>query len=112
MNGLVKPIVPPPLLPCEPLASSSGQSTFTSLRSIPVQNAFSPAAVSTTQLTSGLWRRPRQTSRSSSAIFPLNALCTCGPVERHPRDAVRRFVLDGLVVAHLSPPEVARVGER
>ena len=45
---------------------------------MPVQNARSPAAVSTVQRTSSLWRRARQTACSSWVIFVLNALCTSG----------------------------------
>ena len=49
-----------------------------SLRSMPVQNAFSPAAVSTAQLTSPLVRSDRQIVWSSRAIVALKALCTSG----------------------------------
>ncbi len=49
-----------------------------SVRSMPVQNAFSPAPVSTTQRMSSFARKPRHMSRSSCCILALKALCTSG----------------------------------
>ena len=45
---------------------------------MPVQNAFSPAPVSTAQRTSPLRRSPRQMACSSSVIFVLKALYFSG----------------------------------
>jgi hypothetical protein len=45
---------------------------------MPVQNARSPAPVSTTTRTSSFHRRSRQSDCSSSRIFRLNALRTSG----------------------------------
>ena len=49
-----------------------------SMRSMPVQKAFSPAPVSTTQRTSSWRRSPRQSACSSRCISELNALCRSG----------------------------------
>jgi hypothetical protein len=49
-----------------------------SSRSMPVQNARSPAAVSTIARTSSLYLKARQTNLSSSRIFWLNAFSASG----------------------------------
>ena len=53
-------------------------SPIVSVRSIPVQNAFSPAAATTTAFTSSFSRSARHVSRSSICICRLNALRTSG----------------------------------
>ena len=60
-----------------PLAGGNS-SPIVSVRSIPVQNAFSPAAATTTALTSSFSRSARHVSRSSICIWRLNELRTSG----------------------------------
>ncbi len=67
----------------EPIASSgvnvvSPSPPICSIRSMPVQKAFSPAPVSTTHRTSSWRRSPRQRARSSRCITELNAFSCCG----------------------------------
>ena len=60
------------------VASCCSLDPIVSVRSMPVQNARSPAPVSTATRTSSSWRMPRQTSRSSFCMATLKALCTSG----------------------------------
>ncbi len=57
---------------------SSPSPPICSMRSMPVQNAFSPAPVSTTQRTSSWRRSPRHSACSSRCISELNALRRSG----------------------------------
>src|SRR5260370_23963605 len=57
---------------------SSVSPPICAIRSMPVQNAFSPAPVSTTQRTLSRQRSVRQHSCSSRCISELNALCRSG----------------------------------
>ena len=57
---------------------SSVSPPICSMRSMPVQNAFSPAPVSTTQRTDSRHRSVRQQSCSSRCMSELNALCRSG----------------------------------
>ena len=67
-----------------------------SMRSMPVQNAFSPAPVSTMQRTSSWRRSARHSVCSSRCISELNALCTSGRFSVTVRDAVSLLVRDRL----------------
>ena len=76
-NG-VSELPPPGTAEVRLMSSGSSHAPMTSSRSIPVQNAFSPAPVSTTQRTSSSWRMLRHRCFSSDCIWWLNALCTSG----------------------------------
>ena len=69
-----------------------------SMRSMPVQNAFSPAPVSTTQRTSSL-KRMRAPHVAQLALHErVERVVALGPVQRDPRDAVALLVRDRLEV--------------
>ena len=69
-----------------------------SMRSMPVQNAFSPAPVSTMHRTSSWRRSARQSVCSSRCISELNALCTSGRFSVTSRRRRRSLVRDRLEV--------------
>jgi len=72
MNG----VLPEPTTSGSVLSSPS--SPICSMRSMPVQNAFSPAPVRTTQRTSSWRRSPRHNACSSRCMSELNAFSRSG----------------------------------
>src|SRR5262249_37742016 len=101
MNGVL------PLPTTSGSVLSSCSPPICSMRSIPVQNAFSPAPVSTTQRTSSFRRRERQSVCSSRCICELNALCPSArfsvPVATPSASSYRR-VSNFPTIASLRPP--------
>ena len=71
-------VAPNPMYGSPPADAPVGPSSICSMRSMPVQNALSPAPVSTMQRTSSWRRRSRQMSRTSRSIVMLNALYLSG----------------------------------
>ena len=109
MNGLADPAGPPVDSACAPISpGSSGQSPIISVRSMPVQNARSPAAGEHRAVDVVVRRRPRQSRCSSCVHLGVERVVHLGAVQRHPRDAVRFLVDDGLEVGHACPPGVGR----
>ena len=83
-----------------------------SMRSMPVQNAFSPAPVSTTQRTSSLRRSPATPPSTPRCISEVERVVHLGSVQRDPRDAVALLVPQCLEFGHSAMLRRAQAGVR